>query len=560
MYEAVSDWQKLIRVHEVQVQRATDPFQKVDLLHRMARLYEDALGDHEAAFDTLARALPFDDGNEQTLGNLERLAMIVNRWPQLARLYDAELEQAGRCGRSWSVRGARLAQCTKYSEVQLEHVDGAIARYRRVVDLDSENLTALRALDRLYLQTDRWAELATVLAREADIGQSPDDVLELRYRLGQIQQTRLSNLDAAIAAYREVIHTAPDHLATLEALEALFSSGIHRAEVGEILEPLYRSMGEWEKLAQVYEAQLAHTQGQEERLTAYYRLAELFEEKLVDTAQTLDVYVRALKEYPLDEKAGEEVVRLAGHVDAGWETLANSYADILGIHTESVVQSTIGRRLARTFEDELADVGKAEETYKYVLGVDPEDADALANLDRIYLSLQSWPELAQILELRVKSTGDTPELVEMYARLGELYEVRLTDVGNAIRAYRRIFDDLQKSHEGAVAALARIYEQQESWQELDAVYTRELDNASGDAAEAEIRAKIARLCASKLGQPERAIEDVAGRTRPKGRGPGGATRLGGSVTNPHQSQWAKLADTLEREFDIAANDDDRVHI
>lgn len=474
-------------------------------MHRIARLYEDALGDHGSGFDTFARALPLDDGNEQTLGNLERLAMIVNRWPQVARLYDAELDKLAREDNKarFVELGLRNAQIV---EIQLEDLDAAIARYKRVVDIDAENITAIRALDRLYLQTERWAELATVLSREAEIGQSPDEVLELRYRLGQVFQAKLGDLDSAIAAYREVIAAAPEHQATLEALEGLFASGSKQAEVGDILEPLYRSMGEWERLAQVYEAQLEHTRGQEDRLGAYYRLAELFEEKLLDPAKTLEVYVRALKEFPLDDKAGEEAPRLAGSVDGGWETLANAYADILGLHTEPGVQRVIGRRLARTFEDELGDIGKAEETYKYVLSVDGQDVEALANLDRIYVSLESWPELAHVLEMRVKATSDTVELIDMYARLGELYEARLADVANAIRAYRRIFDDLDKAHEGTTSALARIYEQQGAWNDLDSVYLRELDNASGDAVQAEIRAKVARLASEKLGQPERAIE------------------------------------------------------
>ena len=46
-----------------------------------------------SAFETYARALPIDDGNEQTLGNLERLAMVVNRWADVAQLYDAQLDK-----------------------------------------------------------------------------------------------------------------------------------------------------------------------------------------------------------------------------------------------------------------------------------------------------------------------------------------------------------------------------------------------------------------------------------------------------------------------------------
>ena len=557
VYEATSDWPKLIQVHEVQVRRATDPFQQVELLHRVARLYEDALGDHGSAFDTFARALPLDDGNEQTLGNLERLAMAVNRWPQVTGLYDAQLDKlAGTESKERFVEvGLRNAQIF---EVQLEDVDAAIARYRRVADADSENLTAIRALDRLYAMTERWPELAAVLAREAEIAQSPDEILELRYRLGQVQQTRLGNLDAAIAAYRDVINAAPEHQATLDALEALFASGAKQLEVGEILEPLYRSMSEWEKLALVYEAQLTHTKGAEDRLGAYYRLAELFEEKLLDPAKTLEVFVRALKEFPLDEKAGEEAPRLAGAVDGGWETLANAYADVLSAHEDPIVQRTIGLRLARTFEDELGDIGKAEETFKYVLGVDEKDGDALANLDRIYLSLESWQDLAQILEMRVKATGEGADLVDLYARLGELYETKLGDVPNAIRAYRRIFDDYDKGHDATIVALARIYEQQGAWPELDAVYQRELENASGDTAEAEIRAKIAHVAAEKLGQPDRAIEIWKAVLDLRGEDPEALHELANLYES--QGEWAKLVEILEREFDIAVSDEDRANI
>jgi golgin subfamily B member 1 len=557
VYEAAGEWPKLIRVHEVQVRRSTDAFQKVDLLHRIARLYEDALGDHASAFETFCRALPMDDGNDQTLGNIERLANVVNRWPNVAALYDAQLDDLAT--RSENDRFVELGlRNAQLFEVQLEDVDGAIVRYRRVVEAAPENLVAIRALDRLYLQAERWPDLAQVLAREAEIAESPDEALELKFRLGQVQQTKLGDVERALAAYRDVIAAAPEHVATLAALEALFSGGIKQAEVGEILEPLYRSAGEFEKMSLVYEAQLAQTQGQEGRLAAYYRLAELWEDKLLDTGKALEVYIRALKEFPLDEKSGEEGPRLAGHVDNGWETVANAYADIIGLHTDLEIQKSVGRKLARTFEDELGDVGRAEETYKYVLGLDTKDTEALANLDRIYVSLESWPELARTLEMRVQASTDRVDLVELYPRLGEIYETRLNDVPNAIRAYRRVFDELEKSHEVVIAALARIYEAQGAWVELDTVYQRELEGASGDSAEAEIRAKIAHLASDKLGQPDKAIETWKVVLDLRGEDPEALHALADLYSV--QSQWAKLVDVLEREFDIATSDDDRANI
>lgn len=559
VYEAASDWARLIAVHEVQVKHAGDPFQQVDLLHRIARLYEDALENHASAFDTYARALALDNGNEQTLQNLERLAMIVNRWPQVAALYDAELDKLTDNPDRLVELGLRTAQIF---EVQLEDVDNAIGRYKRVTDVDPENQNAVRSLDRLYLQTERWSELAAVLERESEIGQTPDEILEFKYRLGQVQQHKLSNLDAAIAAYRDVLNAAPEHTATLEALEGLFAAGTKQAEIAEILEPLYRAAGEWEKLAGVYEAQLTHTKNTDDepeaRQAAYYRIAELLEEKLIDPVRTLDVYIRALKEFPLDEKSSEEAPRLGGSIDGGWETLANAYADILGLHNDSNIQRTIGRRLAKTFEDELGDIDKAVETYRYVLSVEQLDTEALANLDRIYLSIESWADLAGILEMRVKAPAEEIELVDLYARLGEVYETRLNDIPNATIAFRKIFDGLDKTHDAAIQALARIYSQLESWQELNTVYERELENAAGDVAEAEIRAKLANLAALRLNDPTRAIDTWKIVLDLRGEDPEALAALANLYEG--QQSWRELADVLERQFDIAETDDDRVNI
>src|SRR6185369_1759456 len=220
VYDASGEWPKLISVLEVQARFAEDPVSKVDILHRVASLYEDSLRDPHAAFDVYARALSADNGNEQTLASLERLGSMTDRWPQVAKLYDGELDQLASEPHRLVDLGLRTAQIY---EVQLEDVDSAVARYRRVLGADPENQSAVSALDRLFVRTERWGDLAQVLAREAEIGQTPDEILEFKYRLGQVYELRLNDLDSAIASYREVLAAAPEHAQTLEAIERLFA-------------------------------------------------------------------------------------------------------------------------------------------------------------------------------------------------------------------------------------------------------------------------------------------------------------------------------------------------
>lgn len=618
VYEAAGDWERLISVLEVQARFAEDQYARVDLLHRIATLYEESVGDAGRAFDVYARSIAVDSQNEDTLGALERLAMLTERWPAVASLYDQELDKVADEPERLVELGLRVAQVY---EVQLDNLEAAVARYRRVLEADPENRTALTSLDRLFTQAERWSELAEILAKEAEVGETPEEILEFKFRLGQLQERELNDVARAIEAYREVIAAAPEHTATIDALEQLFARGVRQVEIGELLEPLYQAAGEWERLLNVREGQLAHLASVDERVALYHRMAEDAEERLLDAERAFDILVRALGEDALNEQTRGELERLAGSIDEGWEKLANAYADVLGAEDLlAVTAASVGNALARVFEEELADIAKAEETYRYVLTAVPAEPQALANLDRIYTSLEQWAELAGVLEQRAAAAEDEYEKVELYLRLGTIYEERLSGaeaapeseiapvseavdefleggsaadveledlvaadgelegeeagttpeqaapaaaaidprLADAIRAYRVIFDRLQPDNQDAIDALARIYERTGQWEALNGVFQRQLENAHGDVEEAEIRAKMAHLAAERLGNVEGAIEGWKRVLELRGEDPEALKALAHLYEG--LGRWAELTDVLERHYDIADSDEDRVHV
>ena len=339
VYDASGEWAKLISVLEVQARFAEDPVSKVDLLHRVARLYEDSLRDHHAAFDVYARALAADNGNEETLGALERLGSTIDRWPQVAQLYDEELdklaEEPGAPRRSGPAHRADLRDPTRRRRQRGGPLPaGARGRPRKPGRgaLARSPLRAHRTLGRSRAgpraRSGDWADAR----RDPRVQVPPRSGLRAR---GSTISTRLSPRTARCS------RAAPEHAPTLEAIERLFAAGTKQVEIAEILEPLYQAAAEWEKLQRVYEAQLTHLKDPGDRLSMYYRIAELAEEKLLDVPAAMSVYIRAVKEEPLDEKAGQEVERLAGSVDGGWEHLANAYADVLGLHSDPTVQRVV---------------------------------------------------------------------------------------------------------------------------------------------------------------------------------------------------------------------------
>lgn len=553
VYESIGEYQKLIGVLEVQVANADDAFTKVELLHRIASLYEEGLLSHDKAFEVYSRAVRADSTNSDSLGAVERLAMALGRWNDVAALYRSELEATDDVEQKVDL-GMRVSQLF---EVQLDDVDSAVAGYRAVLEVSPNNAAALTSLDRIFESNQRWNELADVLRQRADVADSPEEILEFKFRLAELKQSRLGAVTEAISTYGEILAAAPDHTGARAALEALFDSGSEQLQIAELLKPLYESSGEWDKLAEVRKAQLEHTVDPAQRLELFYRLAQDHDENLGDVEGAFEIYGAALGEFPLDERAGDEIERLAGSVDDGWVRLAVVYADIVSQEDiDPKVQASLASRLARVYEEELADVEKAKESYRFALSVAPDHDVALTNLDRIFTGLGEWSELAEVLEQRAKVTADRDDKVELLVRLGRVYEEELRQLDDAERVFRSVFDEHQPDNRDAIEALERILPQKESWRDLAKVYERQLELSVGDVEEAEIRAKMARLALNHLGDLQAA---TAGWRRVlELRGEDGEALQGLADLYEHQGKWAELAEVLERHYDIAESDDERV--
>ena len=220
LYRAQGDYQKLIGVHEVQVARADDAERKVELLHQIAALYEDAAGDLNAAFDTLARALAVDPAHDGHAESIDRLARATGRLlgPR-ARVRGARggadrpraRQPALRC------RGARLRE--RRAERRPRH-RALPARCSRI---DPTNLAAAESLQALFQGAERYADMSLILQRKAEM---LDDVerAEGRALPGRARSKRRcsSGRDEAIAVYHKVLEIDPEDIRTIDALVKLY--------------------------------------------------------------------------------------------------------------------------------------------------------------------------------------------------------------------------------------------------------------------------------------------------------------------------------------------------
>ena len=553
IYRASGESAKLVNVLEVLISKEEDPLRKVELLHQVAELHEIHLGQPSAAFDAFARSLQYDNRNLSTLEALERFADSLAEWTQLGALYDHEIaklrEEDPDSAADLALRLARIF------EVQLGDVDNAIARYRVVVEADPAQAESLAALDRLYEATSRWTELAEVLEREAEVAPSPDDALDLQYRLGRLQQVHLGDVSGAIAQFAAILNAAPDHVESVAALEGLFVNGVEIARVAEVLEPLYRMHEDWPKLVSVKEARLRFEWDAEERVAAMHRIAEIAEDQAGDAYTAFTWMQRALMEDPEHDHSCDEVERLASAVQ-GWGVLAHTYAGIAEASPSDEVRVAIGKRLARVLRVELNDVVQAEEAYRFVLPMATADREVLEELDAIYSEHGAGNALAQILRLRVESAEDTHERVEFSHRLGGVLYNQVGAIDDAVTVYTQILDELDTEHEETIKALENIYTVTEDWRQLYQAYDRELTVALGDSAQAEILGRMAYLASTRLEQPERAADLLKRVLDLLGEEPDALNALGNLYAL--QENWTDLVDVLEREVAVTDSDSHRI--
>jgi tetratricopeptide (TPR) repeat protein len=551
VYTASGSFDRLVGVLEVQLAHTQEPADRVALLHRIAELQETALDNSRAAFDAFKRALPSDALHEDTLANIERLADTVAGWPEVGAAYDAELAKLSDEPQKLVELGLRTA---RIYEVQLGNVDVAIERYRAVLAADGQNGDAARALDRLYEAGEKWQELAAITKVAIALPDaSPEEVVALRFKLAQVNEGPLGDIDAALAAYREVLDVEPEHSPTVAALESMFGRGVKQAEVAAMLRPIYEGQGEWQKLAQLNEQALTLVSDPAERIAAMHALADLNESQLADGVGAINWHMRALRESPLDERSFADGERLAGTMDA-WTDLASCYADIVEASADENVKRIVGKRLGRVYEEELRDVENAEASYNYVLSVAPLEADALERLDVIYSGLGNAERLAQVLDRRAQAVEDPTQKIEFTLRHAQILENDLQQAEPAIARYRVIVDQLDASHPESLDALDRLYTAANNAPELYKVLEKKGENATSDIDRSELFTRQAQMAAGPLNRPDDAVRLLNEVLTLRGEDPDALEVL--ATLHQNAGKWDDLVDTLERQL-VSTDDYDR---
>ncbi len=388
----------LVTLYEQAVEGERDNEAKAALLFKIGRLAEDALGDPRAAVQAYDRVHGLYNPQIEALHAVQRAAERGGLTPKLVQA----LEQEAQATRD-AVR--RVALMHRAAEVLAESgdTDGAVARWRKVLELDQKFEPALLGLSRLLAQSGRWEEWLGVekrrLAALGAIGTARADVL---YGMAVAQEEKLGRRADAIATLREVLTANPEHLLAQSALSRLLFLEERFSELVEVLE---RSAG-----SGVDPSVVAR------RLT---RAGELLEHRLNKPEAALAAYEKALAAQPASRLAADGRVRLLAHSQK-----SAALADALAQNAER--DAALPEGLVALFaeaevrRDELGQTDRALQLFEKLVAREPTHLAGLVALEELAFATGATELQVRTLSALVGVLRDPAARVAALFRLGRV--------------------------------------------------------------------------------------------------------------------------------------------
>ena len=488
VYRADGDAPGLARVYERRI--ALGQGDQRAAWTALAEVHEGLAGDRGKAFEVWSRAIQADPDDAELLAPLLRLAASEQLWPALADRLDQLLGET----LPPDVEQRYALQLGQIAEDQLRDLPRAAAAYEKASG-GHDPTVALTALERVLARSSRWPELAQVLRRQADAAGDDLQTAEYLYRLGDLEETTLGDPAAAIAAYREVLQLAAEHVGARAALERMLEAApSHKLAIVEILEPLFEHDGDAGRLARVLEARLDVTDDAIDQASILARIAELAEHRLGDKRRALDAALRWLAIEPSSNQALAETDRLAEALGQ-WPEVAARLTAIVEASDAHVrepdTQVALLGFLGRIQHRHLNQLDRATASYRAALALEPDSVAALDELIAILRQRGDQLALAEALLQRARSVAELPDKREAFAEVAAIYE-RAGERAQAIEAWREL-GDADDTDRGALDELARLYRGTGNRGELIETLGRAARLAASTEDEKALRVEIAEL-------------------------------------------------------------------
>ena len=365
------------------------------------------------ALPSLRRAIELDATNRAAHLALADAFRKQQKWSELADALraHAEIEQ------DLKIKVDLLCGLGDLYETQLASTARAIEAYQQAVDLDDNSDDGLAALERLYRRDERWASLAKVLDRRAEISHDAGDngrAAAIRRELATMRADKLGDLEGAIARYESTVAQNGSDVTALKALVDLYDKTGRTDDYLRTMERLGQVAPEGEKLATLR------------------KLAAELEDR--DAARARDAYEKLLAADPNADDAYRGLERVLA-VETNWYELVAVQNRHIAVAKTPAQRVELYLAAAHIHERELDDPHKAIDSLLNVIAIEEANRAALAALPRLYVRTEQFDRAVDMLTKHAALDGDDPQRAQLWAEAGKIAAEHLDDSEIALRHF-----------------------------------------------------------------------------------------------------------------------------
>jgi len=494
LFEALAD------AYEELLEGRTNDELTLDLSRTLAALREQ-LGDLPAAASAWERVLACRPGDREVLSTLARLYQQTGARRELAKVMAQQVPLEP----SVEIQVEMLLQLAQLADRELSDKQLAAWSCMEALQRRPDEWRAFQLLDPILAETGRYDELSELLAAQILLAEklgAHEERFELMVRLARLRQSALDDADGALELLHEVLAERPNRPGAIGVLEEMMHPGGRcRARAAALLQPMFERSGEWTKLVLALEAIASGEESPPKKVALLHRIADLHSGPLRAPRDAFEAAARALRETPDDATALKKCVALSDAADLH-APLTHLLEEIAPRVTSPAPRAAIHRMLAPLLEGE-GRWASAAESWNCVLHEEPTDAEALERAARLLERQQRWPELLQILEAQLRCAATSQTRCALLYRMGTIRNEALSDPDGALASFRSLLE-IAPEDAPALERMDELCQRQALWPELADVLARRI--RLHPEASAELKLRLARICAAQLDDLNRAVQ------------------------------------------------------
>jgi tetratricopeptide (TPR) repeat protein len=437
---------------------------------------------------------------------------------------------------SEAARKARWLEVARLSEEQLSDVQGALAAWREVVQLDRTDGEAQQARLRLLEQEGRWDDAAWALSSWLEVEADPAARADILARLAEVHRERRADPYAAIDTLRSLRELRPEDDAARTALCELL------LQVDRALDAIPVLRESVERAADM-----------DERVRLLRRLATVLAERAGNLEEAFRTWREVLDLSPEDLEALDQMER----IDLEQQRY-DRLLETLGLRVDVVPpeeRPAVLCRMGALADERLGDLDASAAAYEQALDLEPNDDATAVRLMDVLARAQRWDDLVVLLAARAARTEDPAARTELHRRRARTLAQELGNADAAADAWRAVLD--AGEDEEALRALRRHADERDDADELSEWLGRLAELVASTDEKRALLMERADLLAGPLANPQeaqavlrRVVTELAEDDVPA------LVRL--AEVCEQVSDDRGLADALDRHLRIAGSPEERV--